>query len=104
VHGFTPQQGTVEQLNFPSGPGCRVDSHLESGSWISPYYDSMIGKIITWNKTRESCIDRMLRCLDETEIKGISTTIPLFRWLLKDEDFRAGDFHTGFLDNKEFDF
>ncbi|MFP4686831.1 MAG: acetyl/propionyl/methylcrotonyl-CoA carboxylase subunit alpha, partial [bacterium] len=102
AHGFTPQQGTVEHLNFPSGPGCRVDSHLESGSWISPYYDSMIGKIITWNKTRTECIDRMLRCLDETEIEGFKTTIPLFKWLLTDEDFRAADFHTGFLDNKEF--
>ncbi|MGM0381186.1 MAG: acetyl-CoA carboxylase biotin carboxylase subunit, partial [bacterium] len=102
VTGFTPQQGTIEHLNFPDGPGTRVDSHLEVGTWISPYYDSMIGKIISWHSDREKCIDRMLRCLDENEMKGVKTTIPLFRWLLNEENFRAGDFHTGFLDNTDW--
>ncbi len=99
LSGFAPQQGTVEKLIFPYGPGTRVDSHLESDSWISPYYDSMLGKIITWNRNRETCINRMLRSLSETEIWGVKTTIPLYNWLLNNENFRDGNFHTNFLDN-----
>ncbi len=96
--GFSPEQGTVEQLVFPSGPGVRVDSYLESDSWISPYYDSMIGKIICWNSDRESALNRLGRAIDETRIKGFKTTLPFFTWLLGNSDFRAADFHTGFLD------
>ncbi|MFB6356722.1 MAG: acetyl/propionyl/methylcrotonyl-CoA carboxylase subunit alpha [bacterium] len=96
--GFSPDQGTIEHLNFPSGPGVRVDSYIETGTWISPYYDSMIGKIITWDSTRSECIERMKRALGETEIEGISTTIPLFEWILDEETFRAGDFDTGYID------
>ncbi len=96
--GFSPQQGTVEHLVFPSGPGVRVDSYLESGTWISPYYDSMIGKIIAWNSDRESCMNRLQRAISETQIKGFKTTLPFFSWLLNNADFRQADFHTGFLD------
>lgn len=97
--GFAPVQGTVEHLNFPSGPGIRVDSYLEAGTWISPYYDSMVAKIIAWDRDRAACMDRMLRALSEMELEGFRTTLPLYEWLLRDEGFRDGQFHTGYLDD-----
>lgn len=101
--GFSPVQGTVEHLNFPSGPGIRVDSYVESGTWISPYYDSMVAKIIAWDRTRPECIDRLSRGLEETEIEGFDTTIPLFEWILDEEQFNEGDFHTGYLDEMDWE-
>jgi acetyl-CoA carboxylase biotin carboxylase subunit len=103
AQGFSPVQGTVEHLNFPSGPGIRVDSYIEAGTWISPYYDSMIGKIIAWDRSRSECIDRLKRALDETEIEGFDTTIPLFDWILDDDRFNEGDFHTGYLDEADWE-
>ena len=97
--GFTPQQGTVEKLVFPSGPGVRVDSYLEPDTWISPYYDSMIAKLITWHKDRDRCLNRLSRSINETTISGFRTTLPLFKWLIWNDQFRNADFHTGFLDS-----
>lgn len=103
TRGFAPVQGTVEHLNFPSGPGIRVDSYVESGTWISPYYDSMIAKIIAWDRDRSQCIDRLKRGLQETEIEGFDTTIPLFKWILEEEKFNQGDFHTGYLEESDWE-
>lgn len=97
---FAPEQGTIETLQLPGGPGVRNDTYVESGTWVSPYYDSMIGKVITHDDTRNHCIDRMDRALHETTIDGINTTIPLFRWILEDDDFVAGEFDTSFLDER----
>lgn len=102
TRSFSPVQGTVEHLNFPSGPGIRVDSYVEAGTWISPYYDSMIGKIVSWDKSRSECINRLSRALQETEIEGFDTTIPLFEWILDDERFREGNFHTGYLEEADW--
>ncbi|MFB6345018.1 MAG: acetyl/propionyl/methylcrotonyl-CoA carboxylase subunit alpha [bacterium] len=101
-NNFAPAQGTVDHLNFPSGPGIRVDSYVEAGTWISPYYDSMIGKIIAWDQDREKCIKRLQRALDETEIQGFDTTIPLFQWILAEERFQDGDFTTSYLDEVDW--
>lgn len=101
--GFSPVQGTVEHLNMPSGPGIRVDSYLEAGTWISPYYDSMVAKIIAWDRSRPECIDRLKRALEETEIEGFNTTIPLHQWILEDEQFNEGDFHTGYLEETDWE-
>jgi len=100
--GFAPVQGTVEHLNFPSGPGIRVDSYLEAGTWISPYYDSMVAKIIAWDRDRPRCMDRLARALSELELEGFKTTVPLFEWLLRDPGFREGAFHTGYLDQADW--
>lgn len=102
AQNFAPVQGTIDHLNFPSGPGIRVDTYVEAGTWISPYYDSMIGKIIAWDQDRTSCINRMQRALDETEIQGFDTTIPLFEWILDEENFREGDFNTSYLEEVDW--
>jgi acetyl-CoA carboxylase biotin carboxylase subunit len=97
---FAPEQGTIESLQLPGGPGIRNDTYVENGTWVSPYYDSMIGKIIAHDADRTQCIDRIDRALHETVIDGINTTIPLFRWMLRDDSFREGTFNTSFLDDR----
>ena len=79
----------------------RVDSHAYAGYVIPPYYDSMIGKLITVARTRNEAIDTMYRALSEYVIEGIKTTIPFHLQLMNDERFRSGDFNTKFLENFE---
>lgn len=94
---FQPCTGTVEIFIPPGGPGVRLDSHVYPGYSICPYYDSMIGKLIVWDDSREKAIERMKRSLDEFEIRGVTTTIPLHKVILRNEKFRAGDFSTALL-------
>jgi len=96
---FRPSPGKITTLHTPGGHGVRVDSHAYAGYVIPPYYDSMIGKLITVARTREEAIDTMYRALSEYVIEGIKTTIPFHLQLMKDERFRSGDFNTKFLDN-----
>ncbi len=100
--GFSPQQGTVEDLVLPNGPGTRTDTYLEVGSWISPYYDSMVAKLICWDRSRDACLDRTLRALSETRIEGIRTTVPLFEWVLNEPGFRSGRYDTSYLDRTDW--
>ena len=79
----------------------RVDSHAYAGYVIPPYYDSMIGKLITVARTRNEAIDTMYRALSEYVIEGVKTTIPFHLQLMNDERFRSGDFNTNFLENFE---
>ena len=79
----------------------RVDSHAYAGYVIPPYYDSMIGKLITVARTRNEAIDTMYRALSEYVIEGIKTTIPFHLQLMNDERFRSGDFNTKFLEGFE---
>ncbi len=79
----------------------RVDSHVYVGYVIPPYYDSMIGKLITVAQTREEAIDAMYRALSEYVIEGVKTTIPFHLQLMKNEDFRSGNFTTKFLETFE---
>ena len=76
----------------------RIDSHVYTGYVVPPYYDSMIGKIITIGATRISAIDRMRRALDEYYITGIKTTVPFHAAMMRNADFRAGHFDTGFVE------
>lgn len=85
-------------LHQPGGHGVRVDSHVYAGYVIPPYYDSMIGKLITIAQTREEAIATMHRALSEYIIEGIKTTIPFHLQLMKNEDFRKGNFTTKFLE------
>lgn len=96
---FRPSPGKITTYHQPGGHGVRVDSHAYSGYVIPPYYDSMIGKVITMAQTREEAIDTMYRALSEYVIEGIKTTIPFHLQLMKDERFRSGDFNTKFLES-----
>ncbi len=98
---FRPSPGKITNLHVPGGHGVRVDSHVYAGYTISPYYDSMIGKLITVARTREEAIDTMYRALSEYVIEGVKTTIPFHLQLMKDERFIKGDFNTKFLETFE---
>lgn len=98
---FRPSPGRITTLHQPGGHGVRVDSHAYAGYVIPPYYDSMIGKLITIARTRNEAIDTMYRALSEYVIEGVKTTIPFHLQLMKDERFRNGDFNTKFLDGFE---
>ena len=98
---FRPSPGAVESFHSPKGYGVRVDTHVYAGYVISPYYDSMIAKIICRAHTREECIARMKRALGEFIIEGVKTTVPFHKQLMDDEGFKSGKFHTGFLNDFE---
>ncbi|MCX7626736.1 MAG: carbamoyl phosphate synthase, partial [Candidatus Sumerlaeaceae bacterium] len=97
--GFMPSPGKITTYHVPGGPGVRVDSHCYEEYVIPPYYDSMIAKLITWAPTREECIARMRRALDEFVIEGIATTIPFHRAVMDSEEFLRGTFGTNFVEN-----
>ncbi|MFP5041394.1 acetyl-CoA carboxylase biotin carboxylase subunit [Parasediminibacterium sp. JCM 36343] len=98
---FRPSPGKITTLHTPGGHGVRVDSHVYVGYVIPPYYDSMIGKLITVAQTREEALDTMYRALSEYVIEGVKTTIPFHLQLMKNEDFRSGNFTTKFLETFE---
>jgi acetyl-CoA carboxylase, biotin carboxylase subunit len=95
---FRPSPGRITTLHTPGGHGVRVDSHVYAGYVIPPYYDSMIGKLITIAQTRDEAISTMYRALSEYVIEGIKTTIPFHLQLMQNEDFRSGNFTTKFLE------
>lgn len=96
---FRPSPGRITTLHQPGGHGVRVDSHVYGGYVIPPYYDSMIGKLITVAQTRQEAIDTMHRALSEYVIEGVKTTIPFHLQLMEDPRFRSGDFNTKFLES-----
>ncbi len=96
---FRPSPGKITVLHQPGGHGVRIDSHIYAGYVIPPYYDSMIGKIISVARTRQEAINTMSRALSEYVIEGVKTTIPFHQQLMRNEDFRKGNFTTKFLDN-----
>ena len=98
---FRPSAGKIQSFHSSKGHGVRVDTHVYAGYQIPPYYDSMIAKLICRAQTREECITKMERALDEFIIEGVKTTIPFHKQLMKDERFRSGNFHTGFLNDFE---
>ncbi|MEO6452873.1 MAG: acetyl-CoA carboxylase biotin carboxylase subunit [Ginsengibacter sp.] len=96
---FRPSPGRITVLHQPGGHGVRVDSHAYAGYVIPPYYDSMIGKLISIAQTRDEAISTMIRALSEYVIEGIKTTIPFHQKLMLNEDFRSGNFTTKFLES-----
>ncbi len=96
---FRPSPGRITTLHQPGGHGVRVDSHVYAGYVIPPYYDSMIAKIIAVARTREEAIDTMSRALSEYVIEGIKTTIPFHQQLMRNKDFRKGNFTTKFMES-----
>jgi acetyl-CoA carboxylase biotin carboxylase subunit len=95
---FMPSPGEVSFLDVPGGPGVRVDSAIYQGYKIPPFYDSMVGKLVVWALTRDEAISRSRRALREYRLEGIKTTIPLHLRLLEEDAFRAGEYHTGYLE------
>jgi len=96
---FLPGPGRVALLEWPGGPGIRVDSHLYAGYAVPPFYDSLLAKLIAWGRDRAEAIARMRRALDETRIGGVPTTIPFHRALLADRRFLEARVHTRFVED-----
>ena len=95
---FMPCPGRITTYHPPGGPGVRVDSHAYTEYVVSPYYDSMIAKLIVRGHDRPEAIQRMKRALDEYIIEGMKTTIPFHKWVMEQAEFRRGDFGTSFVD------
>jgi len=95
---FAPSPGLVKQFHAPGGMHVRIDSGLYAGYRIPPYYDSMIAKLIVYGRTREGCIMRLRRALEEMVVDGVKTTIPLHRALLQDPEVVNGDYSIKWLE------
>ncbi|MDR1169035.1 MAG: acetyl-CoA carboxylase biotin carboxylase subunit [Heliobacteriaceae bacterium] len=96
---FMPNPGTITGYVTPGGFGVRVDSHAYQDYAIPPYYDSMIGKLICWGRTRNEARRRMYRALKEYVVMGVETTIPFHQEIVEDEVFISGNFNTGFIED-----
>jgi acetyl-CoA carboxylase biotin carboxylase subunit len=95
---FRPSPGKIIHYHAPGGLGVRIDSAVYQGYTIPPYYDSLVGKLIVHGKTRQECLMRLRRALDEFVVDGIETTLPLFRALVRDESIINGDYHIHWLE------
>jgi acetyl-CoA carboxylase biotin carboxylase subunit len=96
--GFMPSPGRITGLRRAAGPGVREDSAAEAGADVPIYYDPMIAKLAVWAEDRPGAIDRMRRALDEYDVRGIRTSVPFFRWMMRQPEFAAAQFHTAWLD------
>ena len=97
---FMPQPGTIEGYHAPGGNGIRVDSHIYNGYTVPPNYDSLIGKVITYGRDRDTALSRMRIALDEMVIEGIKTNIALQEDLVRDEAFKKGGVNIHYLEKK----
>ncbi len=94
---FMPSPGQIPAFRAPGGFGVRLDTHIETGYVIPPFYDSMVGKLICWGSDRDEAIARMLRALDEMVIEGVTTTANFHKQILNHQKFRSGEFNTAFV-------
>jgi acetyl-CoA carboxylase biotin carboxylase subunit len=95
---FMPSPGLVSQVRWPAGPWVRVDTWLEPGVDVPPFYDSLLAKLIVWGPDRETCIARARRALWEVHVEGVATTAEMLAELLEEEWFARGEFHTTTLE------
>jgi acetyl-CoA carboxylase biotin carboxylase subunit len=95
---FMPSPGRIKDFHAPGGLGVRMDSAAYAGYMIPPYYDSLVGKLIVHAKSRNECLMRLRRALDELVIGGIETTIPLFQELIKQPDILDGEYDIHWLE------
>jgi acetyl-CoA carboxylase biotin carboxylase subunit len=102
LNNFAPSPGKITALHTPKGYGVRVDTHIYAGYTVPPYYDSLLAKIICRAKSRDECIVKMKRALQEFIIEGVKTTIPFHLALMDNEEFRAGKYDTGLLERFDF--
>lgn len=94
---FAPSTGPIPDVVIPSGPGVRCDTYLYPGCTVSPFYDSLMGKLNTWGQNFEEARLRMINALDDFYIQGVETSIPLYKTILKTKEFINGDLSTDFL-------
>jgi acetyl-CoA carboxylase biotin carboxylase subunit len=97
-NNFLPSPGLITGLRVPSGPGVRDDSGIYEGWEVPVHYDPLLAKLCVWAEDREAAVNRLARALNEYAIEGIRTSLPFFRAVVRDEEFRRGDFDTGFID------
>ncbi|HEX8981012.1 MAG TPA: acetyl-CoA carboxylase biotin carboxylase subunit [Parasulfuritortus sp.] len=97
-NGFLPSFGQITRYYAPGGPGVRIDAAMYSGYVIPPYYDSMCAKLIVWALDWQSVIERGKRALDDMVVYGVKTTIPYYKEILGNDEFRSGKFNTGFVE------
>lgn len=95
--GFSPSLGTIEKMSFPKSKNIRIDSGVQEGTAITPYFDSMIAKLIIWGETREKAIQYSVNALKKLWIKGLKTTIPFCKAVLNNNNFKKGKYDTSFL-------
>ena len=98
ARGFLPTPGRLERFRPPLGPGVRVDTHVEAGAVVPPYYDSLIAKVIVWDGDRPRAIARCLRALGELDVVGVATTAGAAMDILRSEEFASGRYSTAFLE------
>ncbi|ACL69383.1 acetyl-CoA carboxylase, biotin carboxylase [Halothermothrix orenii H 168] len=99
-YNFRPSPGKVETYIVPGGPGVRLDSGVYPGYYITPFYDSMVAKLIVWDENREEAIKRMERALKEFTVEGVKTTIPFHLKILNNAFFRKGEYYTNFIQRR----
>jgi acetyl-CoA carboxylase, biotin carboxylase subunit len=99
-NSFVPSPGRITSWHPPGGPGVRVDSHVYSGYFVPPNYDSMVGKLLTYGATRDQAIARMRIALSELIVEGIKTNAPLHRELMDDAEFNKGGFSIHYLEKR----
>jgi acetyl-CoA/propionyl-CoA carboxylase len=97
-YDFAPSTGTVPNCNVPYGPGIRVDTYLYPGCNVSGYYDSLVAKLLAWGRNFDEARVRMKNALNEFEIEGINTTIPLYKTIMNDPSFIRGELSTDYLE------
>jgi acetyl-CoA carboxylase biotin carboxylase subunit len=97
---FAPSPGRIERFSPPLGPGVRVDTYVETGAEVSPFYDSLVAKVIVWDEDRPSAVARSLRALRELDVQGIETTRGLAIEVLRSEEFGSGRYSTDFLERR----
>ncbi len=98
AQGFTPSPGEVGEVVLPAGPGIRMDTCLEPHTLVTPFYDSLVGKLVAHGRDRDEAVRRMRGALDQLRVEGIHTTAPLHRAVMDDPDFLAGRIDTRFLE------
>jgi acetyl-CoA carboxylase biotin carboxylase subunit len=97
---FLPSPGTVTSFTMPAGPFVRIDSGFTVGSVVSPYYDSLLAKIIVWGRTRDEALDRARRAIAEIDVQGVNTTADFLNDILQTSEFKSGDYDTTFLETR----
>jgi acetyl-CoA carboxylase biotin carboxylase subunit len=96
---FIPSPGRITRWKPPQGAGVRIDSAVDEGSFISPYYDSMVAKLIVHGASREQAVDRLAAALASFSVEGIATNIPLLRFIVDHADFRSNRTNTRWLED-----
>ena len=97
---FLPSPGTVTSFTMPAGPFVRIDSGFTVGSVVSPYYDSLLAKIIVWGRTRDEALGRARRAIAEIDVQGVNTTADFLNDILQTSEFKSGDYDTTFLETR----